>query len=183
MADEDNGPAVVVVGQVVLETRLQALVSRVQDGQIVGRDALGEELLQGEQGELAVHGRPYTAHSGKRGSLGNGGGNLGFLDSEIGVEGGFMAHGRVRVKAVELRRGGNRRSDQRPCPRRQHHLGLQTGRARDRRPSRAGTTRPSGSCWPRPRGGKQSCSQTVAPSWAHWARPRWVQGAGPSWGH
>ena len=101
--DEDDRPAVVVVGEVVLPGGEQAAV---RDGQRRLR-----RLRQTGHRDLAVHGGPHGAALGEAGRLDDGGRPLGGLHRQVGVDAWLRRDRRVDVEAVEAARRGRGRGE------------------------------------------------------------------------
>ena len=107
--DEDDGTAMVVVGQVVLPSRQHTVVRRRDHLRGKGF-AVGERRRRG----LSVHRGPHVAHRGELRGLALGDVGLVGLDRKVGVEARLLRHGRIHVEAVEslgvcgLRRGEER---------------------------------------------------------------------------
>ena len=108
MADEDDRAAIVVMRQVVLPPRQEALI-RHQVGRRIASQSFGQRL----HGALAVHGCPHPADLREARRLRDRSGDLRFLHFEVGVVRVLRRHGRIDVETVELRGGGwgRRRSD------------------------------------------------------------------------
>ena len=107
--DEDDGSAVVVVGQVVLPTREQALIRDLVRGGVVA-----QSLAERRTGPLAVGGGPHRAHARESRGLRHGRPLDGRRDRRPRVRGGRGGCDRgVDVEAIERslgrRRGGNHR--------------------------------------------------------------------------
>ena len=101
VADEDDRAPVVVMRQVVLPPRQEALI-RHQVGARIATQPLGQR----RRGALAVHRRPDPADLREPRGLRDRGGDLRFLHCEVGVVAELLRHGRIDVEAVELRGRG-----------------------------------------------------------------------------
>lgn len=93
--DQHDGPPVVEIVEVILETLESAAERDLRPSLVAGR-------VQPLQRHLAVHRRPHVAVTGELGRLGSPVVCLARLHGEVGVLGLLAARGRVHIDTVDL---------------------------------------------------------------------------------